>query len=224
MARDYSSRAGSNKNNNSKKKPRARPAAKPKPQPRSNSKNSGPPGWVLLFSGLCIGLVIAAAAYMFARPAGSPGISIEIAGIPGSQKKAEEQPAPAEVKPEKPRFAFYEMLPNYEVVIPEEEYVEPESNSTQTAPKSQNTTPKIKDPGRYVIQAGSFTNYDDADRRKAGLALLGVESEIQEGENSAGRKVYRVRSTPVDDLDQINETLKRLKSEGIDTLVMRYKG
>ncbi len=214
MARDYSSRAGSQKNK--KKKPRRRAAAKP--------KNTGPPGWVLLFCGLCIGLVIAAGVYVFGRPAGSPGISIEIAGIPGTKKVAEEKPAQEEVKPEKPRFSFYEMLPNYEVVIPEEEYVEPEGGHSPAEPKSQTTTPKIQEPGRYVIQAGSFTNYDDADRRKAGLALLGVESEIEQGKNSSGSTVYRVRTLPVDNLEQINTTLKRLRSEGIDTLVMRYKG
>jgi len=215
MARDYSSRTGADKNK--KKKPRSRAAAKP--------KNTGPPGWVLLFCGLCIGLVIAAGVFVFARPAGSPGISIEIAGIPGSKKpKAEEAKAAAAEKPEKPRFAFYEMLPNYEVVIPEEEYVEPQKPQGKAQPKSQTTTPKIKEPGRYIIQAGSFSNYGDADRRKAGLALLGVESEIEKVTISGGRTVYRVRTTPVDNLDQINTTLKRLRAEGIDTLVMRYKG
>lgn len=213
MARDYSSRTGANKNN--KKKPRSRAAAKP--------KNTGPPGWMLLLCGLCIGLVIAAGVYVFGRPAGSPGISIEIAGIPGVSKPSanDAEPEKAE-KPEKPRFAFYEMLPNYEVVIPEEEYVEPQKGKSQT--KSQSTTPKIQEPGRYVIQAGSFTNYADADRRKAGLALLGVESEIEKVDISGGRTVYRVRTTPVDNLNQLNTTLKRLRNEGIDTLVMRYKG
>lgn len=216
MARDYSSRTGGDKNN--KKKPRKRAAAKP--------KNSGPPGWVWLVSGLCIGLVIAAGVFIFARPAGSPGISIEIAGIPGvdapATKKKEVEPPP---KPEKPRFAFYDMLPNYEVVIPEEEYVKPQKNSSKSQPsQDQTTTPKVQEPGRYVIQAGSFSNYADADRRKAGLALLGVESEIEKVQINGERTVFRVRTLPVDDLKQINTTLQRLRSEGIDTLVMRHKG
>lgn len=214
MARDYSSRTGASRN--AKKKPRKRAAAKP--------KNTGPPGWVWLFCGLCIGLVVAAGVYVFGRPAGSPGISIEIAGTPdvvkGKAGKAEDPP-PAE--PEKPRFAFYEMLPNYEVVIPEEEYVEP-AGPDSSAKQSQTTEPKVAEPGRYVIQAGSFSNYDDADRRKAGLALLGVESEIEKVKLSGGRTVYRVRTAPLDNLDQVNKTLKRLREEGIDTLVMRYKG
>lgn len=216
MARDYSSRTAANKDKN-KKKPRQRAAAKP--------QKTGPPGWLLLVCGLCIGLVIAACVFMFARPAGSPGISIEIAGIPGLNKpKAEAQKPAEEIKPEKPRFAFYEMLPNYEVVIPEEEYVEPKKGKTATKSQSQTTTPKVKEPGRYVIQAGSFSSYDDADRRKAGLALLGVESDIEQVSLSGGRTVYRVRTKPADNLDEVNKTLQRLKHEGIDTLVMRYKG
>lgn len=213
MSRDYSSRTGAAKNK--KKTTRKRPAAKP--------KKTGPPGWLWLFCGLCIGLVIAAGVYVFGRPAGSPGVSIEIAGIPGQKKApAEEKQKSKPQKKEEPRFAFYEMLPNYKVVIPEEEYVDKGSSTDKN--KSQKTTPKVEEPGRYVIQAGSFSTYEDADRRKAGLALLGVESTIQKVSIPGGHTVYRVRSTPVDDLDKLNKTLKRLRAEGIDTLVMRYNG
>lgn len=217
MSRDYSSRTGPAKK---KKKPRgrARPAAKP--------KKTGPPGWVWLFCGLCIGLVIAATVYVFGRPAGSPGISIEIAGVPVGEKAPEDKEKQAEEKKkkEKPRFEFYEMLPNYKVVIPEEEYVDKGTGASTSESKSQATTPKVDEPGRYIIQAGSFSTYKDADRRKAGLALLGVESTIQKVAIEGGRSVYRVRSTPLDDLDKLNKTLKRLRAEGIDTLVMRYNG
>lgn len=215
MSRDYSSRTGTAKK---KKKTRRRPAAKP--------KKTGPPGWVWLFCGLCIGLVIAASVYVFGRPAGSPGISIEIAGIPGSKKAPEDKQKQAqeEHKKEEPRFAFYEMLPNYKVVIPEEEYVDKDNGANSRESHSQATTPKVEKPGRYIIQAGSFSTYKDADRRKAGLALLGVESTIQKVAIEDGRSVYRVRSTPLDDLDKLNKVLKRLRAEGIDTLVMRYNG
>ena len=221
MARDYSSRTGTNRNRN-RNKPRPRPAAK--------VKRSGPPGWLWLACGLCIGLVIAAGVFVFARPAGSPGVSIKIAGVPGV---TQDEPAAApdeekdvlQAKPEKkPRFSFYEMLPNYEVVIPDEEYVEPSQQTGKTpGAKSQTTRPKVAEPGKYVIQAGSFSRFEDADRRKAGLALLGVESEIEKVSLDGGRTVYRVRTLALSNLDAVNRTLETLRAEGIDTLVMRSK-
>lgn len=210
MPRDYSSRTGANRN---RKRRRSRPAAKP--------KSAGVPGWIWLFCGLCLGLVVAAGVFVFGRPAGSPGLSIDIAGVPGDKTPAAKQPESepdGKKKNEKPRFSFYEMLPNYEVVIPEEEYTDKGTS------KSQTTVPKVEAPGRYVIQAGSFSAYEDADRRKAGLALLGVESRIEKVALDSGKTVYRVRSEPIEDLDELNTTLKKLRKEGIDTMVMRRKG
>lgn len=212
MARDYaktrSSKGGS--------KPRRRPAAKRK----RTSRAAGIPGWVWLFCGLCIGLTAAAGIYVFGRPAGGSGLKVAGIEIPaaGSAGQADE-PVSAEepAKEQSPRFAFYEMLPNYEVVIPEEEY-------TGDTERSQTTTRKVEQPGRYIIQVGSFSNHDDADRRKAGLALLGIESTIEEVRLESGRTVYRVRTQTLDGAERLNATLRKLDEKGIDTLVMRVKG
>lgn len=222
MSRDYA-KTRSASNGGKRRSSRSKPAAK-----RRNARKGGggTPGWVWLFCGLCIGLVVAAGVYVFGRPAGSGG-SITIDSIPGQasepapeQGRAEAEDDAEAEKKQKARFDFYEMLPNYEVVIPEEEYTEKPDGGGG----NQTTTPKVEQPGRYVIQAGSFSSYDDADRRKAGLALLGVESEIEKVELDSGRTVYRVRTHPVNELDKLNATLKRLRENGIDTLVMRYKG
>lgn len=200
MARDYARTRGG------KKKPgrRGRPAAK--------RRDAGTPGWVWLICGICLGLVAAAAIYVFGR-AGGGGLS------PKAETTRTERPAgkseQAETEKE-PRFAFYEMLPNYEVVIPEEEYQEREGGRATTSPK-------VREPGRYLIQAGSFSTYADADRRKAELALLGLESEIEGVKLEDGRTVYRVRSAPIEELERLNATLKRLRENDIDTLVMKAR-
>ena len=69
MARDYSSRPGNSSSNSGKRKPtRRKPAARPTQTKRT--KSGGPPGWVWMICGLCIGLTVAAVFYIFARPGG----------------------------------------------------------------------------------------------------------------------------------------------------------
>lgn len=200
MAKDYARTRGGKK-----KKRSGRPAAK--------RRNAGPPGWVWLICGICIGLVAAAVLYVFGR-AGAPELSP--AADRGGERAERSSEAATKKSDEEPRFAFYEMLPNYEVVIPEEEYEERGSGRSTTSPK-------VREPGRYLIQAGSFSTYADADRRKAELALLGLESEIEGVKLDDGRTVYRVRSAPIEELARLNTTLKRLRENDIDTLVMKAK-
>src|SRR5699024_6461170 len=144
-------------------------------------------------------------------------------------------------KPKQPRFAFYEMLPDYEVVIPQESYpsnsgdsdggnnstsstssTNHNDNSQETASaEPQPTTPTVRKPGRYVIQAGSFSNRGDATRRKAELALLGVQANVLKFQLESGQVVYRVRSDTIESNNHLTELLKRLRENSIGTLVLR---
>ena len=246
MSRDYSSRRNSPPAKGKKRPPpRRRAAAKPAPQKRSRS--SGPPGWIWLLCGLCIGLTVAAGFYVFGRPAGTPAreqISIATPDrTAGDASGGSESGAPAEAtaparKEEEPRFSFYKMLPNYEVVIPEEEYPDKSASASHggshgstpvgeppkaTPSKPEPTTPKVDEPGNYVIQAGSFSTFEDADRRKAELALLGVTAQIVDVDLASGKTVYRVQSNTISSSDKLNNMLKRPRENRIDTLVMRAK-
>ena len=58
----------------------------------------------------------------------------------------------------------------------------------------------------------------------AALALLGIESTIEEVRLESGRTVYRVRTQTLDGAERLNATLRKLDEKGIDTLVMRVKG
>ncbi len=74
------------------------------------------------------------------------------------------------------------------------------------------------------MQAGSFKSYADADKRKAKMALLGVESEIEKVTIDSATTWYRVRVGPEKDLNKVNGILKTLRDNGIESLLMRYKG
>jgi cell division protein FtsN len=111
---------------------------------------------------------------------------------------------------EEPRFSFYSMLPNFEVVIPESE----SDVSADHEPQA------IVDPGVYVLQAGSFSEFVDADRRRATLAMQGIESRIQRV-TIDDKTYHRVRIGPIDDLDELNILRSRLRAANIDVLRIR---
>ena len=71
-----------------------------------------------------------------------------------------------------------------------------------------------------VLQAGSFSEFTDADRRRATLALQGIESRIQRV-TIDDKTYHRVRIGPIDDLDQLNVLRARLRAANIDVLRIR---
>lgn len=166
-------------------------------------------GWVWGLFGLGIGLSVSAFIYLNGRPAISvPQPAPKVEAKP-AQKAAPRHDAPDDAA-EEPRFTFYDMLPKFEVVIPEEDLAVVPNKPRQVVDK----------PGIYVLQAGSFSTFEDADRRRAQLAMLGVESGIQKV--AVDEKVYhRVRIGPVDDLDRLNELRGRLHGAEIDAMVIR---
>ena len=159
--------------------------------------------------GLGIGLSVALAIYMKDR---APAQTVQSSPPPPpavvSAIDNNNESAPVEA-PEQ-RFDFYNMLPNFEVVIPEQE-----SNvTTETEPVA------VEQSGNYVLQAGSFTEYVDADRRRAELALQGIESRIQRV--AIDDKTYhRVRIGPTRDLDELNMLRSRLRQARIDAIRIR---
>jgi len=172
------------------------------------------PGWMWMVFGLAIGLSVAFAIYMKDRDAILP--PQPVAQQPASMAAPIAQPpVAAETEPEpkeeaEPRFSFYSMLPNFEVVIPDQE-----------ADVSQDREmDPVQQPGTYVLQAGSFTALTDADRRRAELALLGIESRVQRVSIDE-RTYHRVRIGPMDDLDKLNLIREQLRQAQIDVLRIR---
>jgi len=113
-------------------------------------------------------------------------------------------------RPAENRFEFYDILPQYEVVVPDEKA--PATGSTKPRPAPA--------PGSYLLQAGSFSAAADADRLKANLALLGFESHVQRV--TIDDNVFnRVRIGPIADYEQAKRTQRRLGDAGYDTMLMQ---
>jgi cell division protein FtsN len=174
---------------------------------RAKPKTKPMPAWIWLFVGLAVGLSVAAAIYVNDRQ--PQGVQARKPASTASKDAAGKKASPPEQQPSS-RFEFYDMLPNFEVVIPEED---------QEVRREAPSTP-VETPGIYVLQAGSFSNYADADRMKAQLALLGVISRIQKV--SIDDKVYhRVRAGPVESLDELNAMRRQLRQAQIEAIVIR---
>ena len=174
------------------------------------------PGWMWMTFGLAIGLSVAFAIYMRDQRKVQP--SQPVAQQPASMAAPMERP-PSVPEPEpvsepeeqaEPRFSFYSMLPNFEVVIPEQEPDVSRDAEVQA----------IQSPGTYVLQAGSFAEVADADRRRAELALLGIESRIQHV-SIDDKSYHRVRIGPMNDLDELNLVRAQLRQAEIDVLRIR---
>lgn len=170
------------------------------------------PGWAWGVWGLAIGLSVAAAVWVSdRRPQPVDNTVPRVANnIDNNGGTAVNEDVQAESKPS--RFEFYDILPLFEVIIPEED---PEVAADLEA-KAVDT------PGTYVLQAGSFTTLEDADRRRAQLALQGIESAIQRV-TIDDKTYHRVRIGPIDDLDELNMIRSRLRAAKIDVLIIRLR-
>jgi cell division protein FtsN len=108
------------------------------------------------------------------------------------------------------RYDFYDMLPNFEVVVPEK--VREVKRDLRAA--------RIERPGVYVLQAGSYRNVSDAERVRAQLNLQGIAAKVQRV--AVDNDVWhRVRVGPISDLGELNRVRKQLQAADVDGLVIR---
>ncbi len=187
-------------------------AKKRRQRRKTTRKQQDYPGWVWMLFGLAIGLSVAFAIYVRDRqPAASTARVPDPASMesPIDDNGEVDQQAGTE-EPKENRFTFYNVLPNFEVIIPEQE----PDVTADVEPRA------VIQPGLYVLQAGSFSRFEDADRRRAELALQGIESNIQRV-TIDDRTYHRVRIGPTEDLEELNLLRSRLRAAKIDVLRIR---
>ena len=165
--------------------------------------------------GLSLGLLVAGLVYLDGQQPAGPPVAVTVTAPP-----AAEAPVPAAsgtaaetAGDEGVRFEFYDMLPRFEVVLPETE-----SEARPDDPADTETV--LEDPGRYVLQAGSFRAEADAEGMRARLALLGIESSLQRVTIDTDN-YHRVRIGPTSDLDSLNGIRNRLWDAEIEVLLIK---
>lgn len=122
--------------------------------------------------------------------------------------KAEAKPAP-----EIPQFDFYTILPEKEVVVPDHEI---ETRSREERVGQAKVT-------KYILQAGSYKDFKEADRSRAKLALMGIESRIEKAKVGSVTW-YRIKLGPYTRMSSVSIIRSRLRSNGIDAIVTEVGG
>lgn len=112
-----------------------------------------------------------------------------------------------------PQFDFYKILPNKEVNISEWESVEDEGDTQKSA----------EQPVMFVLQVGSFKQFDAADEIKAKLALMGVTADIQRVVINGQDVRHRVRIGPYKDPHKLQEAKDRLLANDLDFMLLKLK-
>jgi cell division protein FtsN len=181
---------------------------------KSKRKPSGGfSGWTGLMCGLALGLGIAGLVYVRDHRADAP-----VAHGTKADKKKSRADTTSDADGADPgggeegakSYAFYDMLPKFEVVVPEKEKdVRPD---VRAVPETRR--------GTYVLQAGSYKNFADADRVRAQLALQGVESKVQKVTVDSDTW-HRIRIGPISKLDELNRLRTILRKADVDVLVIR---
>jgi hypothetical protein len=162
--------------------------------------------------GMLAGAVLASTAFVYlGRHAHRPADSVDAPRPdPHRAAAADLDGGSASGKPSE-KYDFYEMLPNFEVVVPEKD-----KDVKRDLPAAATT----ERPGVYVLQAGSYRNESDAERVRTQLAREGVDAKVQRV--AVDTDVwYRVRIGPISNLDELNRVRRQLQAAEVDALVIR---
>ena len=224
-------------------------AAKKKPAPkRGASRYQAPakkpvPGWVWLACGAAVG-----AFFMFLFSL-EPGRDEVKRSKPEEQKRTAAQQQKPRVAPEpaKPKYDFYTLLPESEVIVPpdalppadapkppEQKPVTPEEAAKidaaraeaalngQTPPPPPVVVAKAPVTTQFFLQAGSFRKREDADKVRAQILLLGQNVQVESGKVRE-ENWFRVLVGPYASREQLASAQKQLAASGFSNLLLQQR-
>ncbi len=209
MAQDFASRQ------RNQTTPPVRPrGAVPKPEPKKPAPKPDLwgrlPGWSWLLVGLVLGGGLTQSLHLVLQaektPQGQAVAVIEATAEPVNETLAE--PAPPT---HQPRFDFYTLLPESEVIAPKVE-------AYQSTPRDAENLP------RFMLQVASFRLLSDAQRLERRLLEMGFENiRMNEVESTNGDTWFRVQVGPYQDRRVLARAQDDLARAGFDFLLLRLR-
>lgn len=221
-------------------------AAKKKAAPkRGASRYQAParqpvPGWVWLACGLAVGAFVV---FLMKLEPGRDEVKRSKAE---QQRAAAQQPkappsTPAPQQPVKPKYDFYTLLPESEVIVPPdalpeekapppvspEEAAKIDAARAEAALKGQTPPPppvvaKAPVTTQFFLQAGSFRKRSDADKVRAQIILLGQNVQVESG-TVREETWYRVLVGPFSNRAQLTAAQKQLAGSGFGNLLLQQR-
>jgi cell division protein FtsN len=164
--------------------------------------------------GIAIGLGLAAAVALFVTKATVPFVS-----------KAQKPLTPTEAEggklPDPNRTLYPKDSPQVATATPPQTVVAPPPPNV--APGADGKAPVVEksttDTSITMLQAGAFSNADDAESMRGKLALLGFESRVQPGDRD-GARIFRVRLGPYGRIEDLNRARQRLIENGVEATLV----
>jgi cell division protein FtsN len=167
---------------------------------QKNKAKSHKKYWVFTFTGIL--LFSSGLYYLKSHP------HAELQTHVAHNKKLNKHTHPTTEVAEKPRFDFYTMLPKMQVG----------ANEEKVAGKD-----KTKLLANYLVQVASFAHYNQADKLKANLTLLGYDVVVKT-ENVHDKEMHRVLIGPFKNLSAATEAQADLKSHHLQGFLTRAVG
>ena len=175
--------------------------------PRKKNKNNGF-HWGTLFTGLIAGVLITWLAM-------SNTINFKALLNSAGKSPAGEPPVDNsnDIVDNLP-IEFYKLLPSREEQIP--------AHIISQRVRENMSGTQMDSASRYRLQAGSFQKVEDADRRRASILFLGLDTHI-ERVTHGGKTWHRVMLGPFDTLKQLEVSRRRMHANKIETIVLKLK-
>ncbi|WP_260959606.1 SPOR domain-containing protein [Pseudomonas citri] len=227
-------------------------AAKKKPAPKRGASRYQPPakkpipGWLWMAIGLSVGAFIVFLMKL------EPGQGDDVKRVKQEQQKATRiaeanKTPPSPTQPVKPKYDFYTLLPESEVIVPPEAVPEKTLPTPQVptapvtpaeaakidtaraqaalagitpppAPPVQKAAPVTK----FFLQAGSFRKEADADKVRAQIILLGQSVSVESG-TVKDETWYRVLVGPYSNREELTKAQKQLAGSGFSNLLLQQR-
>lgn len=184
--------------------------AKKKKKAAASQSSGGLPAWFWLFSGVVTGLFIAFLIYLSSlKFSDSPTNAKVDKTTEELSKQIKEQADRMREGKEiaKPVFEFYERLPEQKVQTPKVDKTEDSDIPKKT----------------FILQAGSFRNYQDADAVKAKLIMQGLDVKVSSVKDAKGQDWHRVQVGPYQSDRKISKAQEILANENIPSILVEVK-
>jgi len=129
----------------------------------------------------------------------------------------QKEPQAKSTEETKSRFDFYKLLPKLSVDVPR-------AGSTDSQPSKAGDQKSDPIPAfSYILQAGSFKEFHEADRLKASLALMGIQANIEKVTLNQSEVWHRVRIGPLTSAREMNKIRNQLRTKNIEPIMLKVK-
>ena len=75
----------------------------------------------------------------------------------------------------------------------------------------------------YILQINSFSDADEADRRRAQVLMAGVDARVVKNTTGNGLPIYQVISRPLNNRQAVTTAQQRLQNNGIDSIIVEQR-